>query len=119
MSFEKEEPEIQPSVIESASTVNDDWDVAEERRLIRKVDFYVLPLLLIAFFFLCLDRSNISNALTDHFKTDLGITTAQATLGNQLQQAGIIIFELPAIWASQLRLRVDTIIRVDPQGQSE
>ncbi|PYI03131.1 MFS general substrate transporter [Aspergillus sclerotiicarbonarius CBS 121057] len=95
MSFEKEEPQSQPSVTESGSIVND-WDADEERKLIRKVDFYVLPLLLIAFFFLCLDRSNISNALTDHFITDLGITTAQATLGNQLQQAGIIIFELPA-----------------------
>ncbi|OJJ50667.1 hypothetical protein ASPZODRAFT_148142 [Penicilliopsis zonata CBS 506.65] len=73
-----------------------DWEEAEERKLVLKVDLYLLPLLLLAFFFLCLDRTNISNALTDNFTTDLGITTAQATLGNQLQQAGIVIFELPA-----------------------
>lgn len=61
-----------------------------------------MPLLLLAFFFLCLDRSNISSALTDTLLEDLHITVAQATLGNQLQLAGIIIFEIPSTMILQI-----------------
>ncbi|KAJ4420808.1 hypothetical protein N0V82_004103 [Gnomoniopsis sp. IMI 355080] len=43
-----------------------------------------------------LDRSNISNALSDSLTEDLGITSYQVSNGNQLMLAGIIISEIPA-----------------------
>ncbi|ETS88173.1 hypothetical protein PFICI_02001 [Pestalotiopsis fici W106-1] len=62
----------------------------------RKLDFYLLPLLISGFFVLQLDRSNISNALTDTITEDLGITTDDVNLGNQLMSAGIAIAEIPS-----------------------
>lgn len=55
-----------------------------------------MPLLVLGFFVLQLDRSNISNALTDTLTKDLGISSDDVNLGNQLMLVGIIIFELPS-----------------------
>ncbi|PSN59374.1 alternative sulfate transporter [Corynespora cassiicola Philippines] len=55
-----------------------------------------MPLLVLGFFVLQLDRSNISNALTDTLTEDLGITRDDVNLGNQLMLAGIVISELPS-----------------------
>lgn len=61
-----------------------------------RLDFFLMPLLVLGFFVLQLDRSNISNALTDTLTEDLGIISNDVNLGNQLMLAGIIIFELPS-----------------------
>ncbi|KAL5385259.1 hypothetical protein PMIN02_008890 [Paraphaeosphaeria minitans] len=72
------------------------WSVGDKRRAVRKLDLYLMPLLVLGFFVLQLDRSNISNALTDTITEDLGITTDDVNLGNQLMLAGIIVAELPS-----------------------
>ncbi|KAF4306816.1 MFS general substrate transporter [Botryosphaeria dothidea] len=72
------------------------WTIEEERKVVRKLDFYLMPLLVLGFFVLQLDRSNISNALTDTLTKDLGISSDDVNLGNQLMLVGIIIFELPS-----------------------
>ncbi|KAH7028200.1 alternative sulfate transporter [Microdochium trichocladiopsis] len=76
--------------------INKDWTDADERSVVRKLDFLLMPLLVLGFFALQLDRSNISNALTSTITTDLGVTRAEISRGNQLQLAGIIIAEIPA-----------------------
>ncbi|CAH0040345.1 unnamed protein product [Clonostachys rhizophaga] len=68
----------------------------EERATLRKLDFFLMPLLVSGFFVLQLDRSNIGNALTDTLTTDLGITTDHVNLGNQLMLIGIIVAEIPS-----------------------
>ncbi|KXJ93639.1 alternative sulfate transporter [Microdochium bolleyi] len=55
-----------------------------------------MPLLVLGFFALQLDRSNISNALTSTITQDLRVSRADINGGNQLQLAGIIIAEIPA-----------------------
>lgn len=55
-----------------------------------------MPLLIGGFFVLQLDRSNIGNALTDTITTDLGITTNDVNVGNQLMMAGIVVAEIPS-----------------------
>ncbi|KAF2129694.1 MFS general substrate transporter [Dothidotthia symphoricarpi CBS 119687] len=86
---------LQPSTSEyDGGSVS--WTVAEEKKVLRKLDFYLMPLLVLGFLVLQLDRSNISNALTDTITTDLGITSNDVNLGNQLMLAGIIISELPS-----------------------
>jgi hypothetical protein len=55
-----------------------------------------MPLLLLGFFVLQLDRSNISNALTSTIVKDIKVTNSDTiNTGNQLQLAAIIIFEIP------------------------
>jgi len=56
----------------------------------------LMPLLVLGFYALQLDRSNISNALTDTLTTDLNITKDDVNLGDQLMMAGIIIAEIPS-----------------------
>ncbi|KAH6983584.1 major facilitator superfamily domain-containing protein [Ilyonectria sp. MPI-CAGE-AT-0026] len=73
-----------------------DWTEEEEKRLVRKVDFLVMPALILGFAALQLDRGNIGFALTDFFFKDVGITQDQFNIGQQLLSAGIVLFELPS-----------------------
>ncbi|KAI1319403.1 MFS general substrate transporter [Xylariaceae sp. FL0255] len=73
-----------------------DWTVEEENNARRKIDFVVLPILILAFFSLQLDRGNIGNALTAGITTDLGVTTNQINYGNSILFAGIVAFEIPS-----------------------
>lgn len=50
-----------------------------------RLDCILMPLLVLGFFMLQLDRNNISNALTDTLAEDLGVTMDEVNLGNQLQ----------------------------------
>lgn len=43
-----------------------------------------------------LDRGNISNALTDRFLEDVGITQNQFNVGQQMLSLGIVLFEIPS-----------------------
>lgn len=56
----------------------------------------MLAIVIFGYFSLQLDRSNISNALTGTITTDLGISTNDVNLGNQLQLMGIVILEIPS-----------------------
>ncbi|KAM0332527.1 hypothetical protein ACHAQA_002810 [Verticillium albo-atrum] len=85
----------------SSSTPKDafsepEWTPAEERAVVRKLDLYLMPLLVAGFFVLQLDRSNIGNAMTDTIVEDLGITRNDVNLGSQLMSVGIIIAEIPS-----------------------
>jgi hypothetical protein len=51
------------------------WTWGEEHRLIRKIDIKIMLFAAIMFMALELDRSNISQALTDNFLEDLGMDT--------------------------------------------
>ncbi|KLO83673.1 nicotinamide mononucleotide permease [Fusarium fujikuroi] len=72
------------------------WTEDEEKAVVRKLDMILMPLLVLGFYALQLDRSNISNALTDTLTTDLNITKDDVNLGDQLMMAGIIIAEIPS-----------------------
>ena len=52
------------------------------QRLIRKIDIKILLWTLVMFFSLDLDRSNLTQANTDNFLEDLGMTTNDFNLGN-------------------------------------
>lgn len=73
-----------------------DWSEEEERKVKRKLDFILLPVLGLAFFALQMDRGNISNALTSTITTDLGINTNQINVGTAVLSAGIVVLEIPS-----------------------
>ncbi|GJD03087.1 alternative sulfate transporter [Colletotrichum higginsianum] len=60
-----------------------------------------MPLLVAGFFVLQLDRSNISNAMTDTITQDLNITRDDVNVGSQLMLAGIVIAEIPSNFVLQ------------------
>ncbi|KAM0320223.1 hypothetical protein ACHAPQ_010018 [Fusarium lateritium] len=77
-------------------TAQPTWTYDEEKAVVRKLDMTLMPLLVLGFYALQLDRSNISNALTDTLTTDLNITKDDVNLGDQLMTVGIIIAEIPS-----------------------
>ncbi|KUI73399.1 hypothetical protein VM1G_09109 [Cytospora mali] len=72
------------------------WSEEEEKKIIRKLDWHVCLWACIMFFALQLDRGNLSQALSDHFLTDLNMTTNDYNLGNALFLACFLIAELPS-----------------------
>ncbi|UPK91303.1 hypothetical protein LCI18_002577 [Fusarium solani-melongenae] len=73
-----------------------DWIPEAETKLRRKLDFTILPILILGLFALQLDKSNISYALATSFTKDLGIDNNNVNYGNQLMLAAIVIFEIPS-----------------------
>ncbi|KAF5023264.1 hypothetical protein F66182_4676 [Fusarium sp. NRRL 66182] len=78
-----------------------DWTEEEEAKLVRKIDSTVMPLLVLGFFVLQLDRGNmyasaVPDLITDFFLADVGITQDQFNVGQQLLSAGIVLLEIPS-----------------------
>ncbi|KAH7008519.1 major facilitator superfamily domain-containing protein [Ilyonectria destructans] len=82
--------------ISEIDNIDVEWTPEEEKSLVRKLDRTVMPLLILGFFALQLDRGNIGNALTDYFFRDVGITQAQFNVGQQLLSLGIVLLEIPS-----------------------
>ncbi|KAK0657991.1 putative MFS transporter [Cercophora newfieldiana] len=85
-----------PAEDEQALALEKDWTLEEEIKAKRKLDFIIMPLLTLGFFCLQLDRGNISNAITDKFMEDVGITQNEFNVGQQMLSLGIVLFEIPS-----------------------
>ncbi|RDW61141.1 uncharacterized protein DSM5745_10639 [Aspergillus mulundensis] len=70
-------------------------DVEAERSFVRKVDFYVLPLLCLMYFFDCMDRSNLANAKTDGLEVDINLQGNDYSLLILLFYIPFGLFDLP------------------------
>ncbi|KAL0570788.1 hypothetical protein V5O48_011172 [Marasmius crinis-equi] len=74
---------------------NATWTPAEEKKVVRKTDLYLMTWLCVMFFGLQLDRGNLSNALADNFLTDLGITSDDYNNGTTIQLLAFLTAEFP------------------------
>ncbi|KAF9586105.1 hypothetical protein BGW38_009640 [Lunasporangiospora selenospora] len=72
------------------------WTEAEEKELVRIFDLKVLSWIGVMFFFLQLDRGNMSNALTDDLMLDLNINLNTVTLGTTIFILFFCAFEIPS-----------------------
>ncbi|KAH6994672.1 major facilitator superfamily domain-containing protein [Fusarium venenatum] len=81
---------------EESSRETRDWTDKEEKKIKIKLDLVLLGNLMLGFFALQLDKTNISSAITTTFVKDIGITNNIVNNGNQLLLAAIVIFEIPS-----------------------
>jgi len=65
-----------------------------EKSLLRKLDFKLLPPVILLYLLSFLDRSNVANARIEGLTTDLNITGNQYLTGLTLYFIGYVIFEV-------------------------
>lgn len=93
--------------VQEAEKLVVDWTPAEERKAKLKyaqslvlsnfrVDLTVLPILMLGFYALQLDRGNLGNALTDTIMQDINVNQNLINVGTQLLSAGIVLLEIPS-----------------------
>ncbi|KAK8128777.1 allantoate permease [Apiospora sp. TS-2023a] len=68
----------------------------QEARLLRKIDFRVLPILFIVYVVAFLDRVNMSNALTLGLPAELGLEGQQPNISLTIFFVPYILFEIPS-----------------------
>ena len=90
-----------PSPISTTPEPIFEYTEDEERKVRRKLNMIVLPLLFLGFYVFQLERGNIANALTDDFMIKVGITQDQFNTGQALLFVGIILGELPSQYVLQ------------------
>ncbi|KAK6205674.1 putative permease [Scheffersomyces amazonensis] len=72
------------------------WTSNEEKKVVRKTDWYVTIWALLMFTALDFDRSNLAQALSDNFLEDLKITTNDMNLGSTINLICFLSAELPS-----------------------
>lgn len=73
-----------------------EWTPQEEKKLVRKLDWYVCTWACIMFVALQVDRGNLGQAITDNFLGDLGLTTNDYNKGNTIFLCSFLAAEIPS-----------------------
>ncbi|KIV78622.1 hypothetical protein PV11_06256 [Exophiala sideris] len=83
-------------VVEAAATEYVEG-TAEERKLVRKIDLHLLPVLWVMYIFNYLDRTNIGNAKVGGMQTDLKLSSSDYSMVLSIFFVSYLIFEPPAV----------------------
>ncbi|KAI9675569.1 MAG: hypothetical protein M1822_008922 [Bathelium mastoideum] len=73
-----------------------EWTAAEERKIVRKLDWHVCTWACIMFFALQVDRNNLVQAVSGTLLDDLGLTTNDYNYGNTVFRVSFLLAEIPS-----------------------
>ncbi|KAJ2980790.1 hypothetical protein NUW58_g6853 [Xylaria curta] len=73
-----------------------DWHRGMQKRLMRKVDIHLLPLLVLMYLLNFLDRNNLSQARLGTLEEDLGMSGTDFNLATSILFVGYILMQLPS-----------------------
>lgn len=104
------EKSVQCDKVQYAPTFQDN-DYPEDRRITRKVDFRLLPILTLLYLLSFLDRSNIGNAKIDGLVTDLDISASAYNTALAIYFVGYVIFEVPSNVGISISLMLNILHR--------
>ena len=82
--------------IGSQESTHDAWSNEAEKRVLRKCDFHVLPMLYILYMLSYLDRINIGNARIQGLEKDLGMVGNDYNIALQIFFVPYILLEVPS-----------------------
>ncbi|KIR60522.1 MFS transporter [Cryptococcus bacillisporus CA1873] len=68
----------------------------EERTLLRKLDWHIMPIVFCMYFMNKLDQNAIANARLNHFEKDLGLTGNQFNICVSVLYAGYTLIQIPS-----------------------
>ncbi|KAJ3539032.1 hypothetical protein NM208_g5651 [Fusarium decemcellulare] len=71
-------------------------EMSAQKRLVRKLDLTLMPMVLILYMLSYLDRNNIAQAKLDSFEKDLGLTGEDFNLALSILNVGYILMQLPS-----------------------
>ncbi|KIJ17683.1 hypothetical protein PAXINDRAFT_111174 [Paxillus involutus ATCC 200175] len=79
-----------------AHPLTDKYNSAQDRRLLRKIDLRLLPVLTLLYLLSFLDRTNIGNAKIDGLTTDIGVSAPAYNTALAIYFVGYVLLEIPA-----------------------
>ncbi|KAF2106146.1 major facilitator superfamily domain-containing protein [Lophiotrema nucula] len=68
----------------------------EEKKLVRKIDLFLMPTIWVLYLFSYMDRTNIGNAKAAGMNADIGLSSTQYFLAVVVFQVGYVIAEVPS-----------------------
>jgi hypothetical protein len=83
-----------PDAASTSSSSDGDAGTINEKALVRKIDWRLLPAVGILYLLSCLDRSNVGNARIEGLADDLHMTGNQYLTGLTLYFIGYVLFEV-------------------------
>ncbi|KAL5412835.1 hypothetical protein PMIN06_005880 [Paraphaeosphaeria minitans] len=67
-----------------------------EKRIVRKLDMTLMPVVWVLYFFNYMDRNNIAQAKLDSFEKDLGLVGNQFNVAISILNVGYVLMQLPS-----------------------
>ncbi|KAK7210354.1 hypothetical protein V2G26_017532 [Clonostachys chloroleuca] len=94
---EKDPGNGQPETVRSVTDdANDLALAADEKKLVRKLDLYIIPLIMALYLFSFLDRVNIGNARLYGLEEDLNLSSQQFQISVSILFVTYLLFEVPS-----------------------
>lgn len=73
-----------------------DFDPDEEKKLVRKIDCWLLPTIFLMYLLSYMDRTNIGNAKIAGMNEDLGLSSSQYSMALVVFFISYVFFEVPS-----------------------